>query len=257
MDKKIYAIEVENLVKKIKVWILWKEKVLLNWISLKIKKNSVFWFLWPNWAWKTTTIKNILWIAKPTQWVISINVEWVKEDNWKHKIWFMPENTWLYKYMTWIEFLKANWLFYNKSMKWFEERTNFILKKVWLEFAKNNKLSTYSKWMLQRVNLAQAILHNPDILFFDEPMSGLDPIWRAMVKGIIKELKDEWKTIFLNSHILSDIEDLCDEIWIINNWVIIEQGYLKDILKDWESLEEHFVKKILEVNDKAFEKSQG
>ena len=252
----IYAIEVTDLYKKVKVGVRWISKELLRGLSFKIKKNSVFWFLWPNWSWKTTTIKNILGISKPTSWDIKINIS-DKTVDIKTKIWFMPENTWLYKYMTWNQFLKANWLFYNKNFDWFEERSKFILEKVWLYYAKDNNLSTYSKGMLQRINLAQSILHDPEILFFDEPMSWLDPIWRAMVKNMIQELKNEWKTIFLNSHILSDIEDLCDEFAIINNWLIIEQGTLKDILEKGENLEQHFIRKILEVNELAFEKSSG
>jgi len=248
------AIIVKNLKKTITTGITLKKKEIIKWISFEIEKNSVFWFLWPNGAGKTTTIKTLLGLLKPTEGTIEINTSENKND-FRKQIWFMPENTWLYKYMTGIQFLKMNWMFYNNKVdKKFYERSEEVLKKVKLWHAKDQNLTSYSKGMLQRINLAQAILHNPEILFFDEPMSWLDPIGRVMVKDIIKELKEQGKTIFMNSHILNDVQDLCDSFCIINKWEIIDYWKINEKLKEWETLEKYFIDKILESDKEAFER---
>lgn len=256
MDLKLEnkAIIVKDLKKTITTGITLRKKEIIKGISFEIEKNSVFWFLWPNWAGKTTTIKTLLGLLKPTEGSIVINTSDLKKD-FREKIGFMPENTWLYKYMTGIQFLKMNWMFYNKNTgKDFEKRSEEILKKVKLWHAKDQNLTTYSKGMLQRINLAQAILHDPEILFFDEPMSWLDPIWRVMVKDIIKELKEQGKTIFMNSHILNDVQDLCDSFCIINKGEIIDSWKINEKLENGITLESYFIDKILQHDKDAFER---
>lgn len=132
----------------------------------------------------------------------------------------MPENTYLYKYLTGDEFLDFNGAFYGLSGKNLEKRKNIVLEKVGLTYARGKRLHTYSKGMLQRIGLAQAILHDPEFIFLDEPMSGLDPVGRKMVKDLMLELKSQGKTLFFNTHILSDVEAICDR------FAIIAKGYI-------------------------------
>lgn len=128
----------------------------------------------------------------------------------------MPENTYLYKHLTGREFLRFNGKFFDISAGDLESRIDELLEKVGLTHAGDSYLKSYSKGMLQRVGLAQSIINKPELLFLDEPMSGLDPIGRRMVKDLLLSLQDEGTTIFFNTHILADVESICDEISIIN-----------------------------------------
>lgn len=188
---------------------------ILSDISLSLQSGEVFGFLGPNGAGKTTTMKAILGIIEPTSGQVRIFGKLPTDTTVQMRIGFMPENTYLYKYLTGDEFLDFNGRFYNLSREKLEERKTWALEKVGLVQARNKRLNAYSKGMLQRIGLAQAILHDPDIIFLDEPMSGLDPVGRKMVKDLLLELKATGKTIFFNTHILSDVESICDSFAII------------------------------------------
>lgn len=218
------------------------KKKVLHWISFSVNSGEIYWFLWPNWAWKTTTMKCIMWLIDPEVW--SINIFW---EEWltiqsKYKIGFMPENTYLYKYLTWREFLKFNWKFFWLYWSKLDKKIDKLLKRVGLENDWDKYLSNYSKWMLQRVWLAQSIINDPKLLFLDEPMSWLDPIWRKMVKDLLVSLRDEWTTIFFNTHILADVESICDRISIIHKWSMIVEG--KEVSSIKWSLEDFFIEKV-------------
>ncbi len=230
------VLEIQNLEKS-----LWWIKILKD-ISFWVEEGEIYGFLWPNWAWKTTTMKCIMWLIKPESWSIKIFWEEWLNINSKKKIGFMPENTYLYKHLTWREFLEFNWKFFDFGKEQLEKRVNKLLKKVWLEEASEKYLKDYSKWMLQRVWLAQAIINKPKLLFLDEPMSWLDPIWRKSVKDILVDLKKEWTTIFFNTHILADVESICDEISIIHKWKIIVESQKVSEIKT--SLEDFFIDKV-------------
>ena len=223
--------------------ILAKKEVLKN-VSFSVKAWEIYGFLGPNGAGKTTTMKCIMGLIKEESW--SIEVFWTPnltiED--KMKIGFMPENTYLYKHLTGREFMNFNgkffWLKWNKL----DKKINKILKRVGLEEVSEKFLHTYSKWMLQRIGLAQAIINEPELLFLDEPMSGLDPIGRKMVKDLLVELNKSGTTIFFNTHILADVEKICDKISIIHKWeIIIEWKKVSDI--KW-TLEDFFIEKVSE-----------
>ena len=229
-------LEVKNVVK-----VLAKKQILNN-ISFTVEAWEIYGFLWPNWAGKTTTMKCIMWLIEPEKG--NITVFWKNGLTLESKkdVWFMPENTYLYKHLTWEEFLKFNWTFFWLIWEKLEKRVEELLKRVWLENDWKRYLKDYSKWMLQRVGLAQAIINKPKLVFLDEPMSGLDPIWRKMVKDLIVELKKSWTTVFFNTHILADVESICDRVSIIHNWDIIVEGQnVKDI--DW-TLENFFIEMV-------------
>ena len=229
-------------VKKINKSLSWKK--VLNNVSFSVKPWEIYGFLWSNWAWKTTTIKCIMRFIEPESWEIQIFGEsWLGIKS-KKLIGFMPESTYLYKHLTWEEFLRFNGAFFNISKKQLDSRIEELLKKVWLELDSKKYLSEYSKWMLQRILLAQSVINKPKLLFLDEPMSWLDPIGRKMVKNLLIELKSAWNTIFFNTHILADVESICDRISIIHKWNIIVNG--EEIFKIKDSLEKFFIKKIEE-----------
>lgn len=238
MAKKV--LEVKEVVKELS----WVE--ILHKVSFEVLEWEIYGFLWPNWAGKTTTMKCIMWLITPENWIIKVLGEDWLTISVKQKIGFMPENTYLYKYLTWREFLKFNWKFFWLIWDKLEKKIDELLLKVWLTDAWNKYLYEYSKWMLQRIGLAQSIINEPKILFLDEPMSWLDPIWRKMVKDLIVKLRDDGTTIFFNTHILADVESICDKFSIINKWNIIVQN--KKVADLNKSLEDFFIEEIGKSN---------
>ncbi len=211
-------------------------------LNLSIEKGSVFGFLGPNGAGKTTTIKMIVGLAKPTSGTISIAGGSPESMEVKQKIGFMPESPSFYLYLTgkeFLEFVAAIFDIKNPTAKIHE-----LLRSVELFDAKDRQIRTYSKGMLQRLGLAQALINDPEILFLDEPLDGLDPLGRAEIKKIILSLKKQNKTIFLNSHILSDVAELCDYVGIIDKGILLTCDTPANITKGHKDLEEAFVSLI-------------
>ena len=165
----------------------------------------------------------------------------IDEISVRKRIGFMPENTYLYKYLSGDEFLDFNAAFYDLTDRELRKRKDMVLERVGLTHARDKRLHTYSKGMLQRIGLAQAILHDPELIFLDEPMSGLDPIGRKMVKDLMIELKKDGKTLFFNTHILSDVEAICDTFAIISLGEIIANMRVDELT---EPLEDFFMKSI-------------
>jgi ABC-2 type transport system ATP-binding protein len=196
-------------------------------------------------------MKCVMDLITPESWSIKIFWEEGLTRKSKQKIWFMPENTYLYKHLTWEEFLKFNWKFFWLSWEELDNKIKALLEKVWLTFAKDKYLSEYSKWMLQRVWLAQAIINEPKLVFLDEPMSGLDPIGRKMVKNLIVELKKSWTTVLFNTHILADVESICDRISIIHKWEIIVSW---EKIKNIDNLENSLIEKVTNTDEEAIKK---
>ena len=226
-----------------------KGKQILNDVSFEVEAWEIYWFLWPNWAWKTTTMKCIMEFVDYNSGEIKVFwTKWLKQKD-KKDIGFMPENTYLYKHLKTKEFLEFNWKFFGLSWKKLDNRIEYLLEKVWLEDAKDKYLKEFSKWMLQRIGLAQAIINKPKLVFLDEPMSGLDPIGRKMVKDLIYDLKRSWTTVFFNTHILSDVESICDRVSIIHHWnLIVKWSDVKKILKK-QTLEDFFIEKVTEFEN--------
>ncbi len=218
------------------------KKKVLHWINFSVQAGEIYGFLWPNGAGKTTTMKCIMWLIEPESGEIHVFGEkWLTLEA-KKKVGFMPENTYLYKHLTWKEFLDFNGKFFWLEGSKLDKKVRELLKRVWLEHDGSKRLSEYSKWMLQRIWLAQSIINEPKLLFLDEPMSGLDPIWRKMVKDLLVSLRNEWTTIFFNTHILADVESICDRISIIHKGhMIVENKDMKSI--KW-SLEDFFIEKV-------------
>jgi len=225
------------------------KKKVLHGVSFSVEKGEIYGFLGPNGAGKTTTMKCILGLIKAESGNIKIFGKEGLTIESKKRIGFMPENTYLYKHLTGREFLEFNGSFFGLKGEELKKTVDELLQRVGLKDAGNKYLKSYSKGMLQRVWLAQSIINKPELLFLDEPMSGLDPIGRKMVKDLLESLRDEGTTIFFNTHILADVESICDRISIINRGSIIVEWKEVKKLKRW--LEAFFIKKVEEHNEKS------
>src|SRR6267378_1401115 len=210
------AIEIENLTKEYPFGFLHlKKRTSLEGLSMQVEMGDVFGFIGPNGAGKSTTIKLLMGLIFPTAGTARILGKSISDISMHHDIGYLPEQPYFYDYLTAAELLDYFARFHNLTANDRRERVQRMLKKVGLETAGKIQLRKYSKGMLQRVGLAQAILHDPKVVILDEPMSGLDPVGRREVRDIILELKRDGKTVMFSTHILSDAEMLCDRVGVI------------------------------------------
>lgn len=217
-------------------------------LTLSVPRGEVFGFLGPNGAGKTTTIKMIAGLAFPTRGTIEIFGEPNHTRTVRARVGFMSENPYFYSYLTAQEFMFFSAALLNLPSITAKERNASLLSMVGLNAAARQQIRTFSKGMNQRLGFAQALLGDPEIVFLDEPLDGLDPLGRVDFKRMIQALKKEGKTIFFNSHILSDVQELCDSIGIIHKGKLLEAGPLTRILKGRESLEEHFIRVVADTD---------
>lgn len=210
------AIELENLTKDYAHGFLQlKKKRSLEALTMQVQDGEVFGFLGPNGAGKSTTIKLLMRLIFPTAGSARILGKPISDIGMHRDIGYLPEQPYFYDYLTASEVLDYFARFFDFSADERRERVERMLKQVGLETAKKIQLRKYSKGMLQRVGLAQAILHDPKVVILDEPMSGLDPVGRREVRDIILGLKKQGKTVLFSTHILSDAEMLCDRVGVI------------------------------------------
>src|SRR6202008_1114425 len=210
------AIEIENLTKDYPFGFLHlKKKRSLEGLTMQVEDGEVFGFLGPNGAGKSTTIKWLMSLIFPTAGAAQILGKPIGDTGINRDVGYLPEQPYFYDYLTAVELLDYFARFFDMSAADRRERIEKMLKKVGLETARKIQLRKYSKGMLQRVGLAQAILHDPEVVILDEPMSGLDPVGRREVRDIILELKRDGKTVMFSTHILSDAEMLCDRVGVI------------------------------------------
>jgi ABC-2 type transport system ATP-binding protein len=210
------AIEIDNLTKDYPFGFLHlKKKRSLEELTMRVEQGEIFGFLGPNGAGKSTTIKLLIGLIFPTAGTARILDKPISDITMHQRIGYLPEQPYFYDYLTATELLDYFARFHELSDADRRERVARMLKKVGLETAGKIQLRKYSKGMLQRVGLAQAILHDPQVVILDEPMSGLDPVGRREVRDIILELKRDGKTVMFSTHILSDAEMLCDRVGVI------------------------------------------
>src|SRR5215472_4475344 len=198
-------------------------------LHLSIEEGEIFGFLGPNGAGKTTTLKLLMGLVFPSGGSARIlGREWTDPEV-KAQIGFLPEQPYFYDYLTAHELLDYYGQLSGVPAKDRKQRIEQVLERVGLTDVKGVQLRKFSKGMLQRAGIAQAVLHDPRLVFFDEPMSGLDPLGRREVRDLIEQLKQEGKTIFFSTHILSDAEALCDRVAIIHKGELRGSGKIEEL----------------------------
>jgi ABC-2 type transport system ATP-binding protein len=230
------VIEITNLTKDYEVGFLRKRKVrALDGLSLSIDSGQIFGFLGANGAGKTTTLKLLMRLIFPTTGSARILGHDIQDVRMHQRIGYLPENPYFYDYLTAREFLDYCAQIFGFPAAVRKKRAADLLARVKLDEKRwDTQLRKFSKGMLQRVGLAQSLVNNPEIVFLDEPMSGLDPVGRREVRDLIAAMRDEGKTVFMCSHILSDIEVLCDRVAILKKGKLAQVGYLDELRRKTE-----------------------
>jgi ABC-2 type transport system ATP-binding protein len=218
------AIETQQLEKTYSIG-FWRKKprIALRPLDLSVGEGEVFGFLGPNGAGKTTTLKLLMGLVFPTAGTARILDMEVDDPRVKAQVGFLPEQPYFYDYLTAKELLDYYAQLSGVAARERTARIDKMLSRLGLAHVARVQLRKFSKGMLQRVGLAQAIIHDPRVVFLDEPMSGLDPMGRREVRNLIQELQQEGKTVFFSTHILSDAEALCDRV------AVIHEGELRGI----------------------------
>lgn len=224
------AIEILGLEKTYSIG-FWRKrpKLALRPLDLKVEEGEIFGFLGPNGAGKTTTLKLLMGLIFPTAGSARILDMELDDPRMKAQIGFLPEQPYFYDYLTARELLEYYGQLSGVEAKQLSSRVAEVLKRVGLPDVGGVQLRKFSKGMLQRAGIAQAILHDPKVVFFDEPMSGLDPMGRREVRDLMAQLKQEGKTVFFSTHILSDAEALCDRVAIIHQGELRGVGAVADL----------------------------
>ena len=225
------VIEIDSLTKEYEAGFLRKRRTrALDTLSLTVEKGQIFGFLGANGAGKTTTLKLLMRLIYPTSGTARILGHDISDISMHARIGYLPENPYFYDYLTAREFLSYCGQLFGQKHSTRASRTEALLTRVSLEKKSwHLQLRKFSKGMLQRVGLAQALINNPEIVFLDEPMSGLDPVGRREVRDLVASLRTEGKTVFMCSHILSDIEVLCDSVAILKGGRLAHAGSLDEL----------------------------
>jgi ABC-2 type transport system ATP-binding protein len=229
-------VEINNLTKDYEVGFWRKRKVrVLDGLSVNVEQGEIFGFLGANGAGKTTTLKLLMRLIFPTGGSARILGRDIADVRMHQQIGYLPENPYFYDYLTAREFLEYCGELFGLDKSTRAAKAKDLLYRVHLDEKRwDTQLRKFSKGMLQRVGLAQAIVNDPEIVFLDEPMSGLDPIGRREVRDLISELRHEGRTVFMCSHILSDIEVLCDRVAILKKGKLAHQGLLHELTQEVE-----------------------
>lgn len=225
-------VEIENLSKDYEVGFWKKRKVrALDDLNLRVESGQIFGFLGGNGAGKTTTIKILMSLLFPSSGSARILGKDIADVSMRSRIGYCPENPYFYDYLKASELMNYFGELFGLNASQRKRKTEELLTKVGLDEKDWNKqLRKFSKGMLQRVGLAQSLINEPEIVFLDEPMSGLDPIGRREIRELIAELREKGTTVFMSTHILSDIEALCDNVAILRQGKLAATGKLDDLL---------------------------
>jgi ABC-2 type transport system ATP-binding protein len=231
-------VEITNLTKDYEVGFWRKRKVrALDDLSLSIESGQIFGFLGANGAGKTTTLKLLMRLIFPTAGSARILGHDIQDVRMHERIGYLPENPYFYDYLTAREFLDYCAEIFGYGAAERKKRAADLLARVKLdEKSWDTQLRKFSKGMLQRVGLAQSLINDPEIVFLDEPMSGLDPVGRREVRDLIASLRHDGKTVFMCSHILSDIEVLCDRVAILKRGRLAQVGPLDELRRGTEDI---------------------
>lgn len=225
-------IQISHLHKEFRTGFFRRLKRAVNDLSLTVNEGEIFGFLGPNGAGKTTTIKMMMGLIFPTMGHVELFGLPASHIKAKSRLGFLPENPHFYEYLTGFEFLDFYGRLFGLSGRIRPARVERLLEQVGMTHARDIPLRKYSKGMLQRIGIAQALINDPDLVVLDEPMSGLDPLGRKDVRDIIFRLKEQGKTVFFSSHILQDVEMICDRVAILTNGRLRRLGTLVELLDE-------------------------
>ena len=227
------AILVEGLTKTFKSGWPWRPPIeALSGLSLSISRGEIYGFLGPNGAGKTTTLKILLGLMYATSGRVEILGRPADDLAVRRRIGFLPEAPYFYDYLTAEEFLAFYGHLAGLERGELSQRIDHLLEVVGLSEARTRQLRKFSKGMLQRVGLAQALIHDPELVILDEPMSGLDPLGRKHVRDLILGLRDQGKTVFFSTHIIPDVEMICDRVGIIVNGKLLAAGRVDELVSN-------------------------
>ncbi len=235
-DNNESLLDIRNLRKTVRVGFRRRPVEILRGVDLSVHANDVFGLLGPNGAGKTTTVKTILGLMKPSEGSIHLGLPGLSQ------VGYLPENPYFYDYLSGREFLSFCAQLFGLDVDVRRERVDTLLREIGLHEAGEKHLRKYSKGMLQRIGIAQALINDPQLVLLDEPMTGLDPIGRIEVRRVIERLHERGKTVLFNSHILADVHRLCTRLAIMRGGLVVWQGTVPEALDEAPTLEDFFMK---------------
>jgi ABC-2 type transport system ATP-binding protein len=226
-----HAIDVRDLCKTFRTPLRRKQVEALRGVTFSVARGHIFGFVGPNGAGKTTLIRTLMGLLRPTAGSATLLGHRIPSRAAREKLGFLPEAPYFYDYLTVGELLDLAGRLFGLPSDVRKKRADELIDKVGLGRARGQSLKKYSKGMLQRAGLAQALMNDPELVVLDEPMSGLDPIGRKEVRDLIVELRDQGKTVFFSSHILTDIEAIADQVAIIARGQLQAQGTPAELIQ--------------------------
>lgn len=224
------VLEVSSLAKTFRKPFTGKKVEAVRGVSFEVKRGETFGFLGPNGAGKTTTIKMLTGLIAPTGGKATILGEVAPSPEAMGKVGFLPENPYVYPYLTPREFVSLCGRLNGMSGKALAKKVEEVVERVGIGYAMDRPVRNLSKGMLQRTGFAAALVHSPELLILDEPMSGLDPVGRKEVRDLIIEEANAGRTVFFSSHILSDVEMLCDRVCILRKGEVVAAGAIEELV---------------------------
>lgn len=238
--------ENENAIEITRLVVQYSGQRVVDGLSFHVRRGEIFGFLGPNGAGKSTTLKSVLGLVFPSSGTIRLHGLPPSDPRSRLSVGFMPEEATYYRFLTPMEILRFYGRFYPVPSAEIKERARKLLDLVGLSSATRRVLGTFSKGMVQKVSLAQALMNDPETLILDEPTTGLDPLAKIELRDVLSELKRRGKTIFFSSHELSEAELLCDSVMILKSGRALRAGALKEVLatQGGHSLEKFFLNTI-------------
>jgi ABC-2 type transport system ATP-binding protein len=226
----VNVIEVRDLSKDYRQHFWTPKRRVLHGVSFDVREKEIFGFLGPNGAGKSTTIKILLEIIFPTAGTARILGRPSGDREAKRQLGFLPENPYFYDFLSATQFLQFHGGLCGLSPQWLKNRIPEVLEQVGMKGTELMSLRSFSKGMMQRIGIAQALLHDPKLVILDEPMTGLDPLGRREVRDLMLRLREAGKTVFFSTHILSDVESICDRVAILNKGRLLSCGALSELI---------------------------
>jgi ABC-2 type transport system ATP-binding protein len=226
------ALDIRGLTKSYRIGhIFQKKRLVLDHLTLQVRKGEIFGYLGPNGSGKTTTLKLVAGLLYPDAGEVLVLGHEHADPAWRYRVGYLPEHPYLYDYLTPAEYLDYAGRLFGLPAAERRERGRTLLERLGLARSAHIPMRRFSKGMVQRAGVAQTLMNDPELVILDEPMSGLDPIGRRLIRTLISELKERGRTVLFSTHILSDAETLCDRVAVLRDGRLLDVGPLSQILK--------------------------